>query len=224
MKTVVMSGLYPQFCEALSGKGYHIIPSKKIKVFSEPEQYHADMQLLNINGTLFTLQECRGAYQTAVTCKKPAGERYPENVLLNALYIGDCVYANEAALDNAVKRFCREHQIKIINVKQGYAHCSTLVLNHHAAITADKSLRQALTKNGVEVLPISSGHIRLDGFDYGFIGGASGVIDDIIFFFGNIKEHPDFESIRMFIEKHKMKMKILCPDLPLTDIGGMVVL
>ena len=223
MKTVVMSGLYPQFCEALSQKGYHIILSKKINTFPEPEQYHADMQLLNINGELFTLQECRGADQTVVTCEKPAGKRYPENVLLNALFIGGCVYANEAALDSSVKRFCREQQIPIINVKQGYARCSVLVLNEHAAVTADKSLYRALTKNGVEVLPVSSGHIRLEGFDYGFIGGASGKIDDTIFFFGNIKEHPDYESIRMFCKKHQLKTDILCPDLPLTDIGGLVV-
>lgn len=39
-----------------------------------------------------------------------------------------------------------------------------------------------MKQNGVEVLRITNGHIRLDGFDYGFIGGCSARLKNTIFF------------------------------------------
>ncbi len=48
MKKLVMSKKYPCFCEELNKFGYEIIPTKKINTFLEPEQYHADMQILCI--------------------------------------------------------------------------------------------------------------------------------------------------------------------------------
>lgn len=222
MKTVVMSSEYPQFYSELSAKGYNIILSKNIDTFYSPEQYHADMQLLKLHEQIFTLRECDYGIKSAIPCEKPAGKRYPDNILLNCLLIDNKLYGKESAIDDSVKRFCKEHQIEIVNVNQGYARCSTLLVNNKAAVTADKSIQKALETNGVEVLRISEGSIRLKGCNYGFIGGASGRIDNIIFFFGNIKEHPDYEKIKMFCEKYNSKIEILCENMPLTDIGGIV--
>ena len=70
---------------------------------------------------------------------------------------------------------------------------------------------------------ISQGNIELDGYDYGFIGGAGGRIDDnTVIFFGNIEKHPDYISIKEFCAKHSVTIKCLCKNMPLTDIGGIV--
>lgn len=68
----------------------------------------------------------------------------------------------------------RKNDIEIVNINQGYARCSTLILNNRTAVTADISVKNALEKDGAKVLLISSGDIKLEGYDYGFIGGASG--------------------------------------------------
>ena len=82
MKKLVMNKKYPCFCEELNKFGYEIIPTKKINTFLEPEQYHADMQILCIKNKVITLDDC---------IKKP-GKNYPENILLNCLYHNNKLY------------------------------------------------------------------------------------------------------------------------------------
>ena len=214
MKTLVMSDLYPQFCHRLEEFGYKIIPTKNINTFHEPERRHADMQLLNINDRVFTQNDC----------KSKVGQRYPENVRLNCLYFGKKLYGKLNAVDPAVLDFCAENGIETVNINQGYARCSTFVITQNAAITADKSLEKALKNNGAEVLLISPGHIRLEGFDYGFIGGAGFTDNGTAYFFGNLAQHPDYERIKLFCKKQHVKIEIVCHEEPLTDIGGVVVM
>ena len=214
MKTVLMSGLYPCFCEKLAGSGYNIILSEKIEEFSEPEQFHADMQALRVYDRLFTLK----------SCAKKAGEKYPENVLLNCLFIGNTLYGRLDSVDDTVLEFCREEDIKLVNVNQGYTKCSSLQAAENAVITADKGIEKALKNNGAEVLLITPGNIELKGFDYGFIGGAGFYNNGTVYFFGNVKKHPDYDKIKQFCDSYNSDIEILCQDMPLTDIGSAVVL
>ena len=214
MSKLLMSDEYSCFCKEMKKQGYEIIPTENIDLFHFPERRHADMQALRIRDKLFTLQDC----------SKPIGRDYPENVRLNCLYLGNKLYGNLKAIDSAVLDFCSKNGIETIHVNQGYTRCSTLVVNNQAVITADKSIEKAMKENRVEVLPISAGHIRLDGFDYGFIGGASCTVDNTVYFFGNITKHPDFEKIKVFIKQYNSKIEILCKKVPLTDIGGAVLL
>lgn len=214
MKTVVMSDLYPCFCQALAEHGYQIIPTENINIFHQPEQKHVDMQLLKIRDRIFTLKDCM----------KKAGKSYPENVLLNCLYFRDKLYGKLSAVDSMVLSYCREQNMELVNVNQGYTRCSTLVINDNAVITADKSIEKAIKNGGAEVLLISAGNILLEGFEYGFIGGAGFRDNNTTYFFGNVKKHPDYDKIKVFCERHYSTIEILCEDKPLTDIGGAVVL
>ena len=211
---VVMSGEYPEFVAASEDLGHNVIQTERVDCFHKPEQLHADMQILKIRDRIFTLDTCR---------RKPAGD-YPNNVLLNCLYLGNKLYGKLSAIDETVLEYCEEKQIEMINVNQGYTRCSTLVVSDNAVITADPSVEKAMRKSGVEVLRISSGQIRLEGFDYGFIGGCSAKIGNTIFFFGNIKSHSDYEIIKTFIINHNSELEILYESIPLTDIGGAVII
>lgn len=162
MKTLFMSDQYPCFCQALLQMEYSIIPSKNIDSVPIPERKHADMQLLRIKNTVFTLKDC---------IRRP-GSSYPDNVLLNGLFLDGKLYGKMSAIDPVVLDYCTAERIPVVNVNQGYARCSTLIINEHAVITADLSISNALKNNGVEVLRITPGHILLEGYDYGFIGGA----------------------------------------------------
>jgi hypothetical protein len=213
MKTVIMSDLYPCFGTELAKYGYRIIHSKNISAFSKPERSHADMQALRINNVMFSLDDC----------VKKAGEKYPENILLNCLFLNNTLYGKLDSTDDSVIHYCRNNNIKLVNVNQGYTRCSTLAINNKAAITADKSIEKALKNNGVEVLLIEPGYIKLDGFDYGFIGGASFCDNNKVFFFGNIEMHPDHSKISEFIYDHNSDLEVLCQDMTITDIGGAVI-
>ena len=214
MKNVIMSDEYPGFCRELAGFGYHIIPTENVERFHIPERRHADMQVLMLLGRVFTLLDCNNEI----------GAEYPDNVRLNCLFFGGRLYGKLSAVDTSVLDFCRKNAIECVNVNQGYTRCSTLVVHDHAAITADRSVAGALKAHGAEVLLIAPGHIRLTGFDYGFIGGASFRDADRVFFFGDITKHPDYTKIRAFCEHYHSNIEILGGEEPLTDIGGAVLI
>lgn len=228
MSTFVMSDKYPCFVREIENLGHTVISSDTVDVFSIPEQKHADMQILPINSDIFILNECTVLAQKIpndrlIYCDKKAGKKYPVNILLNFLFLNNTLYGKLSAIDKNLIDFCEENSIKTVNINQGYARCSTLVLNEKAVITSDLSIEKALKKDGVEVLLISSGNIILDGYDYGFIGGASGKIDEnTVVFLGNVTNHPGYRRIENFCENHNTSIKIICKDMPLTDIGGIV--
>lgn len=228
MSTFVMSDKYPCFVKEIEKLGHTVISSDTVDTFPIPEQKHADMQILPINNDIFLINECtvlaeKLPKERLLFCYKKAGNKYPEDILLNFLYLNNTLYGKLSAIDKNLVDFCEENSIKTVNINQGYARCSTLVLNEKAVITSDLSIEKALKKDGVEVLLISSGNIILDGYDYGFIGGASGKIDEnTVVFLGNITNHPDYRRIENFCENHNTSIKIICKDMPLTDIGGIV--
>lgn len=228
MSTFVMSDKYPCFVRAIEKLGHTVISSDTVSILPIPEQKHADMHILPINNDIFLLNECTVLAEKLPKerlnyCNKKAGNMYPNNILLNFLFLNNTLYGKLSAIDKNLLDYCKEKNIRTVNINQGYARCSTLMLNKKAVITSDLSIEKTLKKDGVEVLLISSGNIVLDGYDYGFIGGATGKIDEnTVAFFGNVTNHPDFRKIENFCEKHNVSIKILCKDIPLTDIGGMV--
>ena len=228
MSTFVMSDKYPCFVREIENLGHTVISSDTVDIFPIPEQKHADMQILPIKNDIFLLNECtvlteKLPKERLICCNNKAGNKYPENILLNFLYLNNTLYGKLSAIDKNLLDYCEENNIRTVNINQGYARCSTLVLNEKAVITSDLSIEKALKKDGVEVLLISPGNIILNGYDYGFIGGASGKIDNnTVVFLGNVTNHPDYRRIENFCENHNISIKIICKDMPLTDIGGIV--
>ena len=213
MSSFVISNKYPCFADELSKMGHNVIYSDTVKAFPQPEQAHADMQILTINNTVFVLQECEKLKtlpykENLIICKNKAGKKYPENILLNFLFFNNKLYGKVSAIDPTLYKYCVKNDIEIVNINQGYARCSTLILNNRTAVTADISIKNALEKDGAEVLLISSGDIKLEGYDYGFIGGASGKIsDNTVVFFGNAEMHPCYSSIKELCLKNKIEIK-----------------
>ncbi len=109
-----------------------------------------------------------------------------------------------------------------VPVRQGYARCAACVVDDHSIITADASVSSASKKAGLDVLDIAPGHIALDGYDTGFIGGASFILnDDTIAFTGTLDGHPDKERMLAFLAQHGKKAVFLTAE-PIFDIGGAI--
>ena len=74
------------------------------------------------------------------------------------------------------------------------------------------------------MLTVSKGAVKLAGYSYGFIGGASGKISsDTVAFCGDIDTHPDSDAIRAFLSKYGIKALSL-DDNSLYDIGSIIPL
>ena len=80
-----------------------------------------------------------------------------------------------------------------------------------------------MAQKGIDVLKISHGHIELRNLDYGFIGGATGLIDNnTLAVNGDINSHPDSEQIKAFCNKYNVDIVPL-KDSNIVDIGTIIV-
>ena len=129
----------------------------------------------------------------------PRGKEYPSDVSLNVLLCGNYAFSLKKATADEAASLIENNGIRHLNVKQGYSACSTLALKN-GLITADPAIASAAESHDIACLRISSGHIKLSGYSEGFIGGASGVCEKMVYFLGNIMTHPDGENILEFLE------------------------
>lgn len=151
------------------------------------------------------------------------GFHYPYNVRYNAAQLGGYLIHNTKHTDPVILSRAKELKLEPIHVKQGYTKCNLVIVDENSVITSDEGLAADLGKRGIDVLPVAQGYVRLTGFPYGFLGGASGRVDDEIIFNGNLAAHPDFEKIRDFI-RQKGLLPVWFEEYPLEDIGTMIQL
>lgn len=154
---------------------------------------------------------------------KPVGEIYPASAIYNGLQVGSFFIHNTSYTDDSIIQAVKKSDLKIIDIKQGYANCNIVAVDNASIITSDEGILRTIRENypQIDVLKVSPGHVMLDGFEYGFLGGTSGRIGDYVIFNGNLEEHPDFSRIRDFIESRSLKLKYF-REYPLTDIGSII--
>jgi len=150
--------------------------------------------------------------------EREISREYPNDVMLNVLICGNTAFSLEKYTCSEVKEVLLRERIKLINIRQGYAACNALAFGNRL-ITADRSILKAAVDAGIEVLEISRGGISLPGYNEGFIGGASGVCGNTVFFTGNVKLHPDGEKILRFVQKGGFEVVCLSSG-ELYDVGG----
>lgn len=229
-KFVFASGLKPNAEEKLRMSGIEVIAFKNNESVGCEVQNHADLSFLDCNdGTLFIAYEMSCyrdflenlGYKVRVLNHK-LGEKYPYDVPLNCLVSGENLICNVDTVSSDVLEYFRKKNFNIIHVNQGYTKCSVLPVKDRVIITDDDAVGRKCRDNGFDVLTVSKGSVLLDGFDYGFIGGAAGKISDTqIVFNGDVKSHADGERIIEFLKKHDMQAVSLS-DGPLYDIGSII--
>ena len=111
----------------------------------------------------------------------------------------------------------------LIDIKQGYTRCSCAIISNNAFITNDKGIYDALTAQKYDVLLLPYGDIELEGFEYGFIGGTCGLIDNnTMAFFGNLNKYKYGTDVKKFLKKHNVEPVYLY-DGRLIDRGSLLV-
>lgn len=195
-----------------------------------PVNTHPDMQIHFINETHAVAAPCVYRYYKemlpgSVILEKgvcdPKGT-YPHDCAYNVVRLGDRVIGNFKYVDERIKQIYSEMGAKFINVKQGYAKCNLCVIDESSAITEDVGLFNTLKGYGIDLLLLKTNEVSLNGFPYGFIGGASGKIDSkTIAFFGDVKKHTEFNEIESFISKKKVNI-IYLSQTKIWDYGSII--
>lgn len=225
MSKLIVSGEKPYITKKLKESGFEIIESETIDALPEFEKNHADIQCLRIKNTCFVLKdyprlknELLKTEHDVIETERRVGSKYPDNVLLNAVFFNNRLYGKLSAVDLSVRDFCLRNEIEMINVNQGYTKCSVAILGDRF-ITADKGIFKSMSGRGERGLLIDAGNIELSGVDYGFIGGCCFEKNNTVYFTGNIGKHPDYKRILEFLSDKEI---VCLSDETLYDIGGFV--
>lgn len=206
---------------------YHIecISPSPLSEVTGSERFHADMSVFHFGNELFICDKDN----TVVKSLKALGSRIltssgitAKTPLLNACIINNRLLCNPDTTDDAIIDFCIKNNYSILPVKQKYVRCSVAIVSDNSIITSDNGIAAVCEKEKIDYLKIQPGNIKLEGYEYGFIGGCCGLIDrDLLVFSGKIEMHPDYENIRRFARNYGVYIDSLS-NSELYDIGGIM--
>ena len=217
--------------KTLSDLGYKLIYIPSNKCFDNPICAHPDIFMTKIKDTWFVDRSVKELFifcDDMYFCDRGTGDvtaiKYPNDCSFNCVSVGDSLICNKNITHSEILNFSEKNGMNIIHVNQGYTKCSTCKITENAIITEDTNIHNAAMKNGIDSLLIEKGFVRLDGYNYGFIGGAAGLIENnLLAVNGNINKHPNSKEILEFCSKHKVKVLNLNQN-QLYDIGSILKL
>ncbi|MFZ5967968.1 MAG: DUF6873 family GME fold protein [Bacillota bacterium] len=231
---VVIDGRTPgKIVNNLVQMGIDIIKTPRCEALYEAIACHPDILLHPVNGTDIVVAPnvyekmkplLLGIGLNPVMGCTQLKRNYPDNVAYNVARVGNIAIHNLKYTDQMVRELLERENVTCIHANQGYSKCSICIVSEKAIITEDKGIGKIAEKWGIETLMITPGYIDLQGLAYGFIGGASGVIDeDKIGFCGSLERHPDYRRIAAFLEKWNKTPVYLYEGNPV-DIGSIIPL
>ena len=215
--------------ELASATGLEVVPLQPYKMLDSPVSSHADMLFFILDNTVF----CYGDYiiennlselieeagYNIVHVSGKCERKYPNDISLNVLAMGRTLFCHSKYTAKEILDYAQENGYKIVDVKQGYAACSTLVIDEDTAITTDSSIALAIKNENKRVLLINGEDILLPGYNCGFIGGASGKIGREVWLFGDAEALKYKDKIISLLDEKNCKIKAVSSGR-VYDFGG----
>lgn len=232
VRLAAVSGTYSEILHSLASRGIETVEIRPNKNLDQPIQSHADMLCHHLGGNQLMIaqgeRDLRSRFEKfgfrIFESERPVRSPYPNDSSLNVLRVGNLAFMGKMEQDKKIRTYFQNQNIRVIEVRQGYARCSVAVVDDQSVITADVGIAQACIQTGLYVLHIRPGFIRLEGYPYGFIGGCCGKLGkNKIGFAGDLTSHPDCNAILEFLSIKRIEV-IPLMDGPLTDIGGILPL
>lgn len=195
-----------------------------------PLSGHPDIQIFIHEKNVFCHHEIEMSflkriekYAQVIICESRLSEPYPLNIPFNIACTGSIAFHRRSHTDSRIAEYLALRDIPLVNVSQGFAKCATLIVNDNHIITADRSIHRMAEANNITSLLIESGDIELPGYQYGFIGGATGTLKDAILFTGKIGRHRDYRRICEGIEQSGKRIIYLSEE-DAVDLGTIFVI
>ena len=213
---------------------YQVIKMPVFNKLSAPVSGHPDMLMTVVDKTIYCHKDyfsetkdifklfCEEGYTIKADDHLVSFE-YPHDISYNCAVFGTKIFALEKSMSPLLRADCQSFGRKVVNVRQGYAKCSTALVGNKGIISADASILKVAEQEGINALRIDEGHINLKGYSHGFIGGATGNDNEKMFFAGDYRTHPDGKRIEGFCRSLRIEPISLCEGM-LTDIGTIIFL
>ena len=227
---VVNGNMPAEMIDKLCGEKDLCIKTKELGFLKPPMSLHPDIQFHKVsNDTAFCPPECFEYYRSElpshiklISGTSDIGGTYPYDCSYNISRIGNYVFANTKYADKKILNYYSQHGYTIIHVNQGYTACNSLIIGN-SVLTEDVGIHNTIMVNDIDIdcnlLPY--GEISLESFPYGFIGGAAGTADKIVFWCGNPVRCSYYKIIDKVIKAENIK-SISLSDSQLHDFGGII--
>ena len=228
MKEVITAD-FPGVVNGLKELGFTVLTVEKNPFISNSLATHSDMLAVKIGDRIVLDGSQQKLYEhfsssgrPCIYSEKNVRSGYPDDVPLNCAVVGGHLICRKSAVSKTVLTLAENNGLKIVDVNQGYAKCSTCVVDENSVITDDISIHKACCANKIESLLVSKGSVSLEGYDYGFIGGCSGLLEKgLLAFCGDISTHADFAKIDDFLKQRGVEYVSLFNG-KLIDVGGII--
>lgn len=148
---------------------------------------------------------------------KPVGISLDDSVPYNCLSSEKYFFCKVGKPDVSIQKICSKKQL--INIPQSYARCSMFAVKNKI-ITSDKGIVKVLENNNIEYFYFDPSEIRIKDHKNGFIGGTMGMLNEKVFFLGDILKHSDGIALHKFITSLDLEVICLGSDY-LYDGGGL---
>lgn len=214
----------------LSNLNVNILKTEQNEFISKPVSSHADLVVNHLGNNNFLLEKGQTSLKfqlekSGAKCQiieeRVSGD-YPTDCLLNCIVTKSNIICNEKCVSKQIVEYAMRNQLQIINVNQGYSKCSICPVYENAYITDDIGIYNCLKAYNNDVLLVKKGSVKLNGYNYGFIGGCCGKLsNDIIAFCGDVKKHSDYNEIKSFTANYNINLLSLSNN-DLIDIGSLI--
>jgi hypothetical protein len=230
--TAILGATVPADAErALKAEGYRTLRIPPHPQLPFPVNSHPDMLLFFSSDAIFCtatyfkvarreLEELSHVAKLPIrTVTREVGQRYPEDVLLNAAPVGKYLFCRP---DATAEELLTQPDVTVLPVKQGYAKCSVIPVGKSALMTADASIGNTAAKAGLDVLSLPTNGICLEGYAHGFPGGCTSFSPyrhtDKIYFCGSLSQYAGSADMHRFCANRGIQLLSL-GDFPPTDVG-----
>ncbi len=225
---------YKKTIENLISKGYQVILTYPFFKGKSSISSHADLQVFPFeefvvvapNISLKTLKPILRLYNknNLLFGKNFLKDKYPFDVSYNAIVVNKYIFGNRKYIDPIIIDISKRKNISFVHVNQGYVRCTTLPVGENTLITHDKGILKKAKKLGINTLYLDPGYVKLEEYSYGFLPGAVGIDNNIIYINGDIDLYPYRHKLQKFLEKNEIKIKSLSPGNEVEDIGSILFL
>lgn len=219
---------------SLEKLGFEVIRTIGCRELYDAISYHPDIVLHPIEGRDIVVAKNVFDYYDSllrpygfnlVASDKMLGEKYPDNICLNIGRVSNCAIHNKKHTDGQALRLFQSSGIELIETKQGYGKCSTLTIGEKSLITTDMGIKKRLDKDtDIEAYFVDPEGIKLEGMDYGFIGGCGNMISERELVLSGRYDHMKDREYLDSIFREKNIEVIYLSDDKISDIGGIIFL
>lgn len=196
--------------------GCRIIAAERRSELYEAVDGHPDLQFASIDNTLIChrgisekkYREIFRHTQNVIRGKSSLKLPYPHHISLNAVITEDLFLHKLENTDSVLMDIVEKSNRVLLRTPQGYTRCSCAYVGNNAYVTEDKGIAELLISLGRKVFYRRHANVYLEGFDYGFIGGALSLIKDkssaLLLISGDLPKYEFGHDLKCFLKEENI--------------------